>query len=310
MQDKQEILLESGTNELEIIEFQIEREQPDGTVKTGYYGINVAKVREIIKPPTTTDYPNAHPCVYGIFSLRERLIPLVDLAQWLGLSAPREYERKRVIVTEFNGLFTGFLVDHVTRIYRLSWESVESPSEFLESENDCVVAVVRLEQRLIMLLDFEKITADINPEVGVYNIHEDRGMDAPELVEQRARHRVMVVDDSSFIRKQLVHIVSEAGFEVMQASNGKEALEILVDAEAPHFDAVITDIEMPIMDGMHLIKRLRELETYEHTPIMVFSSIVSDENANKARSLGAQECITKPQMGNLVHRLDAYIGIR
>ena len=119
--------------------------------KTAYYGINVAKVREVIRVPETTDYPNAQRHMVGVFSLRDRLIPLVDLAGWLGIKTNPDPSHKVVIVTDFNKMANGFLIDSVSRIPRVSWEDVESPSQFLEAgENDCVVAVVRRDGNLIM----------------------------------------------------------------------------------------------------------------------------------------------------------------
>ncbi len=164
------ILTESGTNELEIIEFHLEKQLPDGSTKTCYYGINVAKVREVIRVPETTDYPNAQPHMIGVFSSRDVLTPLVDLAGWLGVPTRQDLERKFVIVTDFNKMTNGFLIDSISRIHRISWNDVESPSQFLEAgEQDCVVAVVRKDGNLIMILDFEKIIADINPELSMEN---------------------------------------------------------------------------------------------------------------------------------------------
>src|SRR5690606_14253670 len=140
----------------------------------------------------------------GVFSLRERLIPLVDLAGWLGIRTNPDNSNKVVIVTDFNKMANGFLIDSVSRIHRVSWEDVESPSQFLEAgENDCVVAVVRRDGNLIMILDFEKIIADINPELSMekYDVKVDRSVDLNQrMVSKRNAKTVMVVDDSAFIR--------------------------------------------------------------------------------------------------------------
>ncbi|WP_027390375.1 chemotaxis protein CheV [Chrysiogenes arsenatis] len=320
-EDRKGILLESGTNELEIIEFQINKIQPDGSVKVGYYGINVAKVREIIKPPETTDYPNSHPCVTGIFNLRGRLIPLIDLAGWLGITTDNKMEDKRIIVTEFNQMFNGFSVDNVSRIYRISWENVESPSQFLEGGgNDCVVAVVRLEDRLIMLLDFEKIIADINPELSMekYDVATDiKVSQTSDSTSRRKQHHVVIAEDSTFIRKLLYDTLHSAGYNVLTANNGQEALDIFLSAakEAKtsgenamdQLHLLVSDVEMPRMDGMHLVKRLREMDEFDSLPIIMFSSIMSDENRKKALSLGVNDTITKPEISRLVQLVDSYI---
>jgi len=319
--EKQAILLESGTNELEIIEFQLRKQRPDGTEKISHYGINVAKVREVIRVPETTDYPNPQPHLVGVFSLRDNLIPLVDLGGWLGVKTPTAFETKNVIVTDFNRMANGFLVDSVSRIHRISWEEVESPSQFLESgEQDCVVAVVRREDRLIMILDFEKIISDINPELSMekYDVKEDRKVIIDDrMTAKRQANTLLVVDDSAFIRKLIESTLRTSGYNVIAAKDGADAYEMLQEFELvaeeenlPVSDLVsmvISDVEMPRMDGLHLVKRLREGKTYRTTPIVMFSSIMSDENRNKARSLGANDTMTKPEIGKLVGLVDGYL---
>ncbi len=319
--EKQKILLESGTNELEIIEFQLRKQLPCGSEKVSHYGINVAKVREVIRVPETTDYPNPQPHLVGVFSLRDSLIPLVDLAGWLGVRSAGEFERKNVIVTDFNRMSNGFLVDGVSRIHRISWGEVESPSQFLESgEQDCVVAVVRREKRLIMILDFEKIISDINPELSMekYDVTEDRKVLIDDrMTAKRQANTILVVDDSAFIRKLIETTLRTAGYNVIVAKDGLDAWEILSEFERvaeeekmPVSDLVsliVSDVEMPRMDGLHLVKRLREGKTYANTPIMMFSSIMSDDNRQKALALGANETMTKPEIGRMVSAVDGFL---
>lgn len=319
--EKQKILLESGTNELEIIEFQLRKLLPGGSEKVSHYGINVAKVREVIRVPETTDYPNPQPHLVGVFSLRDSLIPLVDLAGWLGVKSAGEFERKNVIVTDFNRMSNGFLVDGVSRIHRISWGEVESPSQFLESgEQDCVVAVVRREDRLIMILDFEKIISDINPELSMekYDVTEDRKVLIDDrMTAKRQANTILVVDDSAFIRKLIETTLRTAGYNVIVAKDGQDAWEILSEFERvaeeekmPVNDLVsliVSDVEMPRMDGLHLVKRLREGKTYTNTPIMMFSSIMSDDNRQKALALGANETMTKPEIGRMVSAVDGFL---
>ncbi|XAW90529.1 chemotaxis protein [Vibrio sp. CDRSL-10 TSBA] len=315
------ILLESGTNELEIIEFHLEKQLANGETKTCYYGINVAKVREVIRVPETTDYPNAQPHMIGVFSSRDILTPLVDLAGWLGVPTGSVNSNKYVIVTDFNRMTNGFLIDSISRIHRISWNDVESPSQFLESgEQDCVVAVVRKEGKLIMILDFEKIIADINPELSMekYDVTVDRSVNLNQtMVSKRNAKTVMVVDDSAFIRSLIQDTLSTAGYNVIASKDGGEAHEKLMDVEriakeenlavSELIDAIVSDVEMPRMDGMHLLKRLRDTEAYRNTPIVMFSSLMSDDNRTKALALGANDTITKPQIGKLVSLMDGLI---
>ncbi|MCL9781335.1 chemotaxis protein [Vibrio sp. S4M6] len=315
------ILTESGTNELEIIEFHLNKQLPDGGSKICYYGINVAKVREVIQVPETTDYPNAQPHMIGVFSSRDILTPLVDLAGWLGVPTPQDINKKFVIVTDFNKMTNGFLIDSISRIHRISWNDVESPSQFLEAgEQDCVVAVVRKDENLIMILDFEKIIADINPELSMekYDIKVDRSVDLNEdMVDKRNSKTIMVVDDSAFIRSLIQDTLSSAGYNIIACKDGGEAHEKLIEIQKVSeqedvsvFDvvnAVVTDVEMPRMDGMHLVKRLRDNEVYMELPIVMFSSLMSEDNRMKALALGANDTITKPEIGKIVSMMDKFI---
>ncbi|HBC2243155.1 TPA: chemotaxis protein CheV, partial [Vibrio cholerae] len=314
------ILTESGTNELEIIEFHLEKVLPDGRTKTCYYGINVAKVREVIRVPETTDYPNAQPHMIGVFSSREILTPLVDLAGWLGVPTSTDISKKYVIVTDFNRMTNGFLIDSISRIHRISWNDVESPSQFLEAgEQDCVVAVVRQDKKLIMILDFEKIISDINPELSMekYDVTVDRKVDLNQrMVTKRNAKTIMVVDDSAFIRSLIQDTLSSAGYNIIACKDGGEAHEKLMELKqaakeenvpvSELIDAVVTDVEMPRMDGMHLIKRLRDDDSYSSMPIVMFSSLMSDDNRAKALALGANDTLTKPEIGKMVAMMDKY----
>jgi len=315
------ILTESGTNELEIIEFHLVKHLPDGSTKTCYYGINVAKVREVIQVPETTDYPNAQPHMVGVFSSRDILTPLVDLGGWLGLPTSKDMAKKFVIVTDFNRMTNGFLIDSISRIHRISWNDVESPSQFLEAgEQDCVVAVVRKDKNLIMILDFEKIIADINPELSMekYDVTVDKSVDLNQrMITKRNAKTVIVVDDSAFIRGLIQDTLTSAGYNVIACKDGGEGhdklMEIAETAKEENLptnelvNAVVTDVEMPRMDGMHLLKRLRESEAYCNTPIIMFSSLMSDDNRAKALALGANDTITKPEIGKMVTMMDKYI---
>ncbi|NLQ21597.1 chemotaxis protein CheV [Shewanella sp. S-1] len=318
---KSEILTESGTNELEIIEFHLHKTLPNGGHKVCHYGINVAKVREVIRVPETSDYPNAQRHMVGVFSLREKLIPLVDLAGWLEISTPEDLTHKVVIVTDFNKMINGFLIDSVRSIHRVSWEQVESPSQFLEAgENDCVVAVVRRDGMLIMILDFEKIIADINPELSMdkYDVTLDRSvLINDKMLAKREAKTILIVDDSAFIRKMIENTLRSAGYNIITAKDGGDALEMLMEFEnladqdnasiSDFVSAIITDVEMPRMDGMHLVKRLRESKAYRQMPIVMFSSLMSEDNRVKAMALGANDTITKPEIGRMVGMIDKYV---
>ncbi len=180
-----------------------------------------------------------------------------------------------------------------------------------------MVAVVRRDGNLIMILDFEKIIADINPELSMekYDVTQDRKVIIDDrMMALRQSKTILVVDDSAFIRKMIETTLRTAGYNVITAKDGGEGLEMMTDFDrlaqeermpvTGFVNAVITDVEMPRMDGMHLLKRLRETPSYKEMPIVMFSSLMSDDNRQKALQLGANDTITKPEIGRMVGMMD------
>lgn len=308
------ILLESGTNELEIVEFYIEEEVPDGTVYTGYYGVNVAKVLEIIRLPQITEMPEArHPCMLGAFNLRTRIVPLIDLSIWLGKTMLQTTSPK-VIVTEFNYVINSFLVSGVNRIHRLSWEQVEPPGEHLAHYSEgSITGVVKFEDRIVLLLDMEKIVADLNPALGL-----QLSEDTTPVEENDQPLRVVFADDSSMIRKTLSRGLTQAGFEVTVLSDGKQAWDHLSQLKEQagdepitnYVNVVISDIEMPVMDGHNLTKRIKDDPVLKQLPVLLFSSLITDALRHKGESVGADEQIAKPDIRTLTERTRALIESR
>ncbi|ODS04458.1 chemotaxis protein CheV [Vibrio scophthalmi] len=243
------ILLESGTNELEIAEFQLITQFSDGTTKANHYGINVAKVREVIQFPKITDYPKGGEYVLGVFNSRGKVAPLIHLSKWLGMESVIHPDKKFVIVTDFNGVTNGFLIDAINRIHRVSWSDLHSPENIsISDDNDCIIATVNLDDKLVFVLDFEQIIADINNRVDMssYDLGLDSNIDmSVNKIKQRSQHSVLIVDDSKFIRDQLVTVASQAGYDVITASDGYVAWEIYQQNSAT-ITAVVSDVEMPI----------------------------------------------------------------
>jgi len=306
---KTNILLESGTNELEIVEF---------AVGNNVYGINVAKVREIIRfPDTVVDVPDSHPSLEGIANIRGQIIPLINLQRHLGKAGDLDKSTTYIIISEFNKTMVGFCVTSVARIHRLSWKQIESPTGMVSSEEGIVVAIVKFDDRMILLLDFEKITADINPESGmtknagsIINM-EGKGVD-------RSSKTVFVVEDSNYIQKIIVNNLEKAGYRVNTASDGQQAwdrLSSIIDDKnfrkiEDHINIIISDIEMPQMDGLHLIKNIKNNEKLKHLPCVVFSSLISDEMSVKCESVGADAQISKPELARLVDLIDGFAESR
>lgn len=300
---KTDILLESGTNELEIVEF---------TVDGNLYGINVAKVREIIRyPDKVIRVPDSHPSFEGIANIRGRVIPIINLQRHLGNAVPADKESSYIIISEFNKAMVGFCVNSVARIHRLSWSQIESPSGLLSTEEGCVVAIVKFDDRMVLLLDFEKITADINPDSGmraetdIDHNKENHGFD-------RSSKTILIAEDSNYIMKIIVNKLKGAGYQVCTASDGQKAWDLLnsiindtnFTTIDDHVNIIITDIEMPQMDGLHLIKNIKSNDKLKHIPCIVFSSLINKEMSLKCKSVGADGEISKPELANLVEFVD------
>ena len=305
------ILLEAGTNELEIVEFFIDEvvESKDGgppQVYKGYYGVNVAKVLEIIRLPRVTEMPEvSHPSVLGAFNLRSHIIPLVDLSVWLDKQRA-ETDSPKVIVTEFNNVTTSFLVTGVTRIHRMSWEAVEPPNRYVSSlSGDCITGVVKLEDRIVFLLDLEKIVADLNPNLGLK-------LDMSIEWNASARYRALIADDSVLIREMLKDLLNKANFDVEAVQNGREAWDLLSHLKdraeqagrplTDYLQVVVADIEMPSMDGHNLTKRIKDDPVLRQLPVILFSSLITDKLRHKGEAVGADDQISKPDVAQLAMR--------
>jgi two-component system chemotaxis response regulator CheV len=295
--NKRGILLESGTNELEILVFSL------GPTR---YGVNVAKVREVIGHVDAVDVPMTNPAVIGVFTLREAVVPLVDLQLYFDPDKASEATQRTVILMEFNDVQIGFLVDKVDRIFHLSWDEMRPMPTVQSDRHSVITSVCELDGELVLMIDFEIIAFDINGEENVFQV--SQGLRDDPLVERQERH-VLLAEDSGTIRAAIESNLRKAGYaHVTVCPDGSEAWSTLeaslLDKDAKPFTVVVTDIEMPQMDGLHLCKRVKEHPGLEHLPVIVFSSLVSDSNLQKCKSVGADAAITKPQMGKLVSLLD------
>ena len=326
------ILLEAGTNELEVVEFYLDEATPPSEgegmegmgvdpqapagLYRGYYGVNVAKVLEIIRMPKVTELPEVqHPSVLGAFNLRSRIIPLVDLSMWLGKTHIQGAEEPKTIVTEFNNVTTAFMVSGVNRIHRISWEKVEQPNKYVAAvSSNTIVGVVRLEERIVFLLDLEKVVANLNPKLGL------RLDDLGEDWDASCGYRALIADDSALVREMQRDLLEKAGFSVIVTTNGREAWDYLstfkrrVEEESrPLSDfvqVVVSDIEMPMMDGLNLTSRIKEDPVLKQLPVLLFSSLITDKLRHKGESVGADGQISKPEVAQLARRAAALIEER
>ena len=300
MQKQDGILLESGTNELEIVEFQMGQNR---------YGINVIKVKEIILPTPITFIPHAHPSIEGIIQLRGAVLPVVNMEKVMGLPQTIGKDEGKYIVAAFNKQEVVFHVHDVAQIHRVSWDQIEKPADLYSGDTSQVIGVIKRENDMLLLLDFEKIIVDINPESGI-QVEEVKKLG----VRERSTKKVLVAEDSPMLRKLLADTLTEAGYVNIEFfENGKEALEFLESliAEgkkaADEIQLIITDIEMPQMDGHHFTKRIRTNKDLAMLPVIIFSSLITDELKHKGLSVGANDQVSKPEIAELILKMDSYI---
>jgi two-component system, chemotaxis family, chemotaxis protein CheV len=300
MDHKKGILLESGTNELEIVEFSIGKNK---------FGINVIKVKEIINPVQIIQVPHSHPHVEGIIELRGEVLPVVNVANALGFPPSQTPDQDKFIVAEFNKQKIVFHVHTVTQIHRISWDQIEKPSEMYQGPESQIIGVVKLHGEMILLLDFEKIVVEINPETGI-NVQQVKKLGQRE----RSTKRLVVAEDSPLLRKLLHDTLNEAGFMNIEFfENGKDALQYLETIVSQgknitdEVQLVITDVEMPQMDGHHFTKRVKENNDMAKLPVIIFSSLITDDLRHKGHMVGADAQVSKPEIAELVQLIDKHI---
>lgn len=300
-----QILLEVGTNELELVEFYID--EPDGY--RGYYGINVSKVVEISRSQPITAMPQMpHPSVLGAFPFRDgRIVPLIDISKFLNKGGVAS-DDPRIIITEFNRTHTAFLVSGVTRIHRISWKQVEAPTPLLlEISGGSITAVVRLEGRVVFVLDAEAIVAAMNPALSVR-------MDETPPPALDKKYHIIHADDSVSIRRLVMELLKKEGrFDVTQANDGEEAWQLLLKYKKEAEDrgvpitnivqGIISDIEMPNLDGLTLCRYIKEDHALKELPVAMFSSLISNSMALKCESVGADAQYAKPDLQGISDKM-------
>ena len=284
-ENKQGILLESGTNEIEIMKF---------TIGGNLYGINVAKVREIMISAPVKPMPMAHQAVEGIFKPRDTVLTVVDLPNYLGVESPKD-PKDIFIITNFNKMFIAFRVHTVDRISRISWTDIQKPDKTVSGGTEGVATgIAQCDGELVTILDFERIVAEIAPETSIQ-------MSEVEQLGPRERNDkpIWVAEDSVLLSKMIEDSLRKANYvNLHMFSNGLELWEAL--SALPQNG----DIEMPQMDGHRLTKLVKDSARFKQIPLIIFSSLISEEMRRKGRDLGADEQLTKPEIGHLVDVMD------
>jgi two-component system chemotaxis response regulator CheV len=292
-----EILLESGTNELELLEFEI---------GTGVYGINIAKVVEITTAQATTIVPDSSEYIDGVFMSRGVIVPVVDLFK-VTQNEHKENERAMFIVSTFNQMTVAFYVGNVRQIRRISWDAIKEPPKIVNvtgrtQRSGLLTGVASVDGHMILVLDFEKIVSEINASAGLDTENlESVTTDAVNLDKQ-----IIVVDDSPFLNKAIVDALQKTGFKNIQSfKNGADAWEYLkvqrdiAGNVTDKIACVVSDIEMPQMDGHHLTKCIKEDVMLKRIPVFLFSSLINEQMYAKGLTVGADGQFAKPQIKDL-----------
>lgn len=299
-QKQQEILLESGINELEIMEF---------TIGGQLFGINVAKVREIMKIEPVTAMQKSNAYVEGVFKPRDKVLTVIDLAAYLSLGTSEKPERDIFIITGFNNSEYAFHVHTVVGIDRIYGTQLKKPDPVIFGGKEGVATgIVEMEDKLITILDFEAIIAEICPESSIqYEMK-----DSEFKVSARNNSHVLIAEDSRLLSKMIVDSLHKSGYEnTIKFDNGQEAWDYLCEVRDDpqeniddHVNCIITDIEMPLMDGHRLTKLVKSDDKLKHIPLIIFSSLISEEMMVKGKEIGADVQITKPEINKLVDVID------
>lgn len=302
--------LKVGTNEMELVDFRIMKLE-DGKVYEGVYGINVAKVNEITRLPKLTELPGAPDFVEGVHDLRGTVIPIINLAKWMGIEVPKNYKIKpRVIITEFNNVLIGFVVHEAKRIRRVSWEDIE-PAHFSSSHGNLdrnkVTGTTRIEgNQVLLILDLESIVE----ELGFYK---------PEISADREMIKfdglALVLDDSAVARKIVRETLEQIGFTVVEAIDGESGLERLESLYESYGDrlhhelkVIVSDIEMPQMDGFHFATKVKGDKRFAKIPVIFNSSISDQYSAERGKEAGGEAYLVKYDANSFYSAIARVVG--
>lgn len=289
-------VLKVGSNEMELVDFRIFKQEGD-EIYEGIYGVNVSKVREIIKIPNLTQLPGVPEYIEGIFDLRGVVIPVVNLAKWMNINEPNDSKIKpRIVITEFSDILIGFIVHEAKRIRRISWKDIE-PASFVSGmgtlDKSQITGVTRIENdEVLLILDLESVVE----ELGFYKPRID--MDSDEIMQLEGT--ALVLDDSMVARKLVSDALKKMGLKVSEAKDGLEGLKKLEELYGVYGDRlrdelkiIVSDVEMPQMDGFHFAANVKDDDRFKNVPI-VFNSSISDHFSElRGKEAGGEAYLTK-----------------
>ncbi len=301
----------AGTNRLELLLFSLGKDS--NTKREEVFGINVFKVREVMSIPPITQAPDMPSSVEGMISLRGQLIPVVNLAKFCDIQVGKPPEI--MIVTEYNNMMQGYMVQSVDTILRLEWNVIKTPPEMLsEQMGGVVTAVTELEDgRIVMIMDVEKVLADTTQDTSKESWFNDNA------ASENREITIFFADDSLVARKQISRTLDHMGFTHVSANNGLEAWKKLKDiakradvTQQPISDfiqLILTDVEMPEMDGFVLTKKIKADSRFEGIPVIMHSSLSADSNQNLGKNIGADDYVPKFDPTNLSATLEKNIAL-
>ncbi len=302
---EQEILLETGTNEFEMLEFYIDSQSIDDEECNNFFGMNVAKVMEVIESPNLESKNYAvDPCFLGTIPLRNLVLPVIDLSVWLGMERKKR-QHENIIVSQFSNSIQGFLVSGVVEIHRLNWQQLIPPGKYIRQlKTKSIIGMVDRGDYFIQLLDLEHIVTTLNPKSS-----EDLWKTTVQASEE---YLVLVADDSPTIRKILEKNLTNANFRVDVVNNGQEAWNYLTEVKnrardenvsvEQLLDIIICDIEMPLMDGFTVTKNIKMDPDLANIPVILYSSIITDELRHKGESVKADYQVSKPDLHQMAEK--------
>ncbi|MEX6503092.1 chemotaxis protein CheV [Pseudomonas zhanjiangensis] len=285
-----------GQNRLELLLFRLDGGQ--------LYGINVFKVKEVLQCPKLTIMPKSSPVVRGVANIRGGTIPILDLSMATGKMPLKDLKNSFVIITEYNTKVQGFLVHSVERIVNMNWEEIHPPPKGAGRDH-YLTAVTRLDQQLVEIIDVEKILAEVAPTSEVISA----GVIDVQTQDKAVSKHVLIVDDSSVARKQVMRCLQTVGVEVTALNDGRQALDYLrkMADEGRHpgeeFLMLISDIEMPEMDGYTLTAEIRGDARMQKLHILLHTSLSGVFNEAMVKKVGADDFLPKFRPDDLASRV-------
>jgi two-component system chemotaxis response regulator CheV len=308
MNDDLKEVLRVGENRVEFVDFRM-YEEKDSYTKENIYGINVSKIKEIIKYPNPKEIISVHgksDVLEGMINLRGEVIPIVNLAKWLSIKEPQDpliAKSKKIIVANFNNVTVGFIVHEAKRIRRFTWSDIKPPNDVLSSqyENKIIGTINNIDdedkEKVLLIVDFEKICQ----ELGIFGKEDvERIEKGISNIKVSRKANVLIADDSSIARKIIKEAINPITEKLYETKDGQEAWELLNTLYETSngnikslLDLVITDVEMPNMDGFTLTKKIKEDPRFSTLPVVVNTSLSGGANLAKAKSVGADDFCTK-----------------